>query len=131
MYLLGEINYMTSTIGSNVEKESHNLVDHRSRIWEKYDAARQQETELNQYAGQFSHSGSSQALPNLSSTNTPPDELAAAVWQLKQEAEKIQAAKSLIQSYQSDIAKTNQQFFIVAGASAFVFVVILMMLFSR
>jgi hypothetical protein len=122
---------MTSTIGSNVEKQSYNFVNQRSHIWEKYDAARQQEAELNQYTGQFSHSGSSQTLPNLSSTNTPPDELAAAVWQLKQEAEKIQAAKSLIQSYQSDIAKTNQQFFIVAGAAAFAFVVILMMLFSR
>jgi hypothetical protein len=122
---------MTSTIGSSVEKESHNFVNQRSYIWEKYDAARQQETELNQYAGQFSHSGSSQVLPDLSSTNTPPDELAAAVWQLKQEAEKIQAAKALIQSYQTDIAKTNQQFFIVAGAAIFAFIIILMMLFSR
>ena len=122
---------MPSTIGSNVERESHNYVSQRSRIWEKYDAARQQEAELNKYAGQFSHSGSSQVLPNLSSTNTSPDELAAAVWQLKQEVEKIENAKSLIQSYQSDIAKTNQQFFIVAGAAAFAVVVILMMLVAR
>lgn len=122
---------MTSTIGSNVERESHDLVDKRRRIWEKYDAAREQETELNQYAAQFSHSGSLQALSNLSSTNSPPDELAASVWQLKQEIEKIQAAKSLIQLHQSEIAKTNQQFFIVAGASAFGLIVILIMLFSR
>jgi hypothetical protein len=120
---------MTSTIGVEIKEASRGFVDQRSRIWEKYDAARQQETELNQYAGKFSGSNSSKNLPNLTSTNTPPDELAAAVWQLKQEAEKIKQAEAQIQSYQNDIAKTKQQFIIVVGIAAAVVVILFGMIF--
>jgi outer membrane protein TolC len=122
---------MTSRIGTEVQDESQEFVNQRSRLWEKYDEALQQERELNQYAGQFSSSNSSQNLPNLSNTNTPPDELAAAVWQLKQESEKIKQARSRIQSYQEDIAKTKQQFFIVVGIAVVVFIIILIMIFNR
>jgi hypothetical protein len=122
---------MTSTIGTEVKGVFQSFVNQRSRVWEKYDEARQQETELNQYAGQFSNSSSSQTLPNLSSTNTPPDELAAAVWQLKQEAEKIKQAKSRIQSYQDEIAKTKQQFFIVVGVAVAIVIILLIMVFKR
>jgi hypothetical protein len=66
---------MTSTIGTKVNKASRDFVSQRSRIWEKYDEARQQEAELNQYAGQFGGSNSSQSLPYLSSSKAPPDEL--------------------------------------------------------
>jgi len=122
---------MTSRIGTEVQAKSQEFVNQRSRLWEKYDEALQQEKELNQYAGQFSDSNSSQNLPNLSNTNTPPDELAAAVWQLKQESEKIKQARSRIQSYQEDIAKTKQQFFIVVGITIAIFVIILIMIFNR
>jgi hypothetical protein len=122
---------MTSTIGTKVNKASRDFVSQRSRIWEKYDEARQQEAELNQYAGQFGGSNSSQSLPYLSSSKAPPDELAAAVWQLKQEAEKIKRAKSQVQAYQDKIAKTNQQFFIVVGIAAIVFLILLVMIFKR
>jgi len=122
---------MTSRIGTEVQDKSQEFVNQRSRLWEKYDEALQQEKELNQYAGQFSDSNSSQNLPNLSNTNTPPDELAAAVWQLKQESEKIKQARSRIQSYQEDIAKTKQQFFIVVGITIAIFVIILIMIFNR
>lgn len=121
---------MTSRIGLEVQDKSQEFVDQRSRLWEKYDEALQQEKELNQYAGQFSGSNSSQNLPNLSNTNTPPDELAAAVWQLKQESEKIKRARSRIQSYQEDIAKTKQQFFIVVGIAVVIFIIILIMIFN-
>jgi hypothetical protein len=122
---------MTSSIGGKIGEASRHFVSQRSRIWEKYDEARQQESELNQYSGQFSGSGSSQNLPNLTSTKTPPDELAAAVWQLKQEAEKISKAQSEVQSYKSEIERTNQQFFIVIGIALVVFLLFLVMIFSR
>ena len=122
---------MTSRIGTEVQDKSQEFVNQRSRLWEKYDEALQQEKELNQYAGQFSDSNSSQNLPNLSNTNTPPDELAAAVWQLKQESEKIKQARSRIQSYQEDIAETKQQFFIVIGIAIAILIIILIMIFSR
>jgi len=122
---------MTSRIGSEVQDGSQEFVNQRSRLWEKYDAAQQQERELNQYAGQFSGSNSSQNLSNLSNTNTPPDELAAAVWQLKQETEKIKQARSRIQSYQENIAKTKQQFFIFIGIAIAVFVIILIAILNR
>jgi len=122
---------MTSRISTEVQDESQEFVNQRSRLWEKHDEALQQEKELNQYAGQFSNSNSSQNLPNLSNTNTPPDELAAAVWQLKQESEKIKQARSRIQSYQTDIAKTKQQFFIVVGIAVVILIIILIMIFNR
>lgn len=122
---------MTSSIGGKVGEASRQFVSQRSRIWEKYDEARQQELELNRYSGQFSNSGSAQNLPHLTSTKTPPDELAAAVWQLKQEAEKISKAQSQVQSYKSDIEKTNQQFFITVGVSIVAFLVLLVMIFGR
>lgn len=125
------VSKMTSAIGTNVNEASRDFVSQRSRIWEKHDEARQQEAELNQYAGQFSGSGSSQSLPSLSSSKTPPDELAAAVWQLKQEAEKIKQAKSKVQAYKDEIAKTNQQFFIVVGIAAVISLILLFMIFSR
>jgi|GEM_PF-3495368 len=122
---------MTSAIGMKVDEASRVFVSQRSHIWEKYDEARQQEAELNQYADQFGGSGSSQSLPNLSSSNTPPDELAAAVWQLKQKAEKIKQAKSQIQSYRDEIAKTNQQFFIVVGTAAVIVLIFLVIIFNH
>ena len=122
---------MTSTIGTSVNEACHDFVNQRSRIWEKHDEARQQETELNQYASQFGSSGSSQSLPNLSSSNTPPDELAAALWQLKQEAEKIKQAKSKVQSYKDEISKTNQEFFIIVGIAAVIVLILLVMIFSH
>jgi outer membrane murein-binding lipoprotein Lpp len=122
---------MTSTIGIKVDKKSHDFVNQRSHIWKKYDEARQQETELNQYTGQFGGSGSSQSLPTLSNSKTPPDELAAAVWQLKQKVEKINQAKSQVQEYQDEIAKTNQQFLIVAGIAVAIVLILLIMIFNH
>ena len=107
------------------------IVDNRSQIWQKYDEAGKQQKQLASYSSQFSASNVSQDIPLLSGTETPPDELAASVWQLKQESGKIKEAKSRIEQYQTEIAATKNQFFIVMGVAAFVVVIILFMLFKR
>ncbi|XGB38458.1 MAG: hypothetical protein LVT47_08475 [Cyanobacteria bacterium LVE1205-1] len=106
-------------------------VNHRSQIWQKYDEAAQQQKALASYSSQFSASNVSQDIPLLSGTETPPDELAASVWQLKQESDKIKEAKSRIEQYQAEIAATKNQFFIAVGIAVFVVIVALFMLFKR
>lgn len=107
------------------------IVGHRSQVWQKYDEAAKQQKELASYSSQFSASNISQDIPLLSGTETPPDELAASVWQLKQESGKIKEAKSRIEQYQAEISATKNQFFIAVGVAVFVVIVILFMLFKR
>lgn len=107
------------------------IINHRSQIWQKYDESVKQQKELASYSGQFSASNVSQDIPLLTGTETPPDELAASVWQLKQESDKIKQAKNKIEQYQAEIAATKNQFFIVVGIAVFVVIVILFMLFKR
>ena len=107
------------------------IVNHRSQIWQKYDEASKQQKALASYSSQFSASNVSQDIPLLSGTETPPDELAASVWQLKQESDKIKEAKSRIEQYQTEIAATKNQFFIAVGVAIFVVIVILFMLFKK
>lgn len=107
------------------------IVQQRSQIWQKYDEAVKQQKELGSYSSQFSASNASKDIPLLSGTGTPPDELAASVWQLKQESDKIKQANSSIEQYQAEIAATRKQFLIVVGVAAFVVVVILFMIFHR
>jgi len=117
---------MTSKIGAKVQNESQGFVRQRSKVWDKYDEGRRQEKELNQYVGEFGKSNSSGTLRNLTGTNIPSDELTQAVWQLKQEFEKIKEAKSRIQSYQDEIGKTKKQFFIVVGISVIIIILVIM-----
>jgi outer membrane protein TolC len=105
------------------------IISHRSKIWQTYDECVKQQKELANYSGQFSASNISQDIPLLTSTETPPDELAASVWQLKQEAEKIKQAKNKIEQYQSDILATKKQFFIVVGVAILAAISMLFMLF--
>jgi hypothetical protein len=107
------------------------IVQQRSQLWQKYDEACNQYKELVSYSSQFSSSNVAQDIPLLTPTETPPDELAASVWQIKQELDKIQEAKSRIEQYQAEIIATRKQFFAVAGVAAFVVFVILFMLFKR
>ena len=106
------------------------IVEQRSQIWQKYDEACLQQKELAQYSGQF---GTSAELPEIAllSGGTPPDELAASIWQLKQEKEKISQAEARIQKYQDEIAETKKQFFIVMGVAFLVVILGLFMLFKR
>lgn len=121
---------MTSQIGLDIQNKSLGFVKQRALLWKKYDAARQQERELNQYTGQFGSSNSSNNLPNLSPKNEPPDELAAAVWQLKKDDEMIKEAKSSIKSFQEEIKNTRKQFFIIAGSTITFFLFILIIMIS-
>lgn len=107
------------------------IINHRSQIWQKYDESVHQQKELASYSGQFSASNVSQDIPLLTGTETPPDELAASVWHLKQESEKIKQAKVEIEKYQSEIAATRNQFFMVVGIAVFAVIAILFMLFKR
>ena len=107
------------------------LVDQRSYLWKRYDEAKQQEKELDKYAGQFSSSSSSQNLPKLSNTKTPPDEVAEAVWQIKQEADKIGKAKSRIQSCQEGIKKTEREFFALFGIGIVSILIVLIVVLNR
>jgi len=108
------------------------IINHRSQIWQKYDESVKQIKELASYSGQFSTSTIvTQDIPLLTGTETPPDELAATVWQLKQESDKIKQAINKIEQYQAEIAATKNQFFIVVGIAGFVVIVILFMLFKR
>ncbi len=107
------------------------IIDHRNKIWQKYDESVQQQKELSSYSSQFSASNISQNIPPLTGTETPPDELAAAVWQLKQESEKISRSKAKIEQYQSEIAATRNQFFAVVGITILLAVIVLFSLFGK
>lgn len=107
------------------------IIEHRSQIWQKYDESVKQQKELASYSREFSASNVSQDTSLLTGTKTSPDELAASVWQLKQESDKIKQAKDKIEQYKSEIAATRNQFFIVVGIAVFAVVIVLFMLFKR
>ncbi len=107
------------------------IIQQRSQIWQKYDEAGKQQKELASYSSQFSSASVVQDISFLTATETPPDELAASIWQIKHEVDEIKKAESRIEQYQAEIAETRKQFFIVVGVVAFVVVVILLMLFKR
>jgi len=107
------------------------IINHRSQIWQKYDEVVKQQQALTSYSAQFSNSKVSQDIPFLTGTETPPDELAASVWQLKQESEKINLAKDKIEQYKSQIKATKNQFFLIVGIVFFVVIIIFVVLFNR
>lgn len=107
------------------------IIQQRSQIWQKYDEACNQHKELISYSSQFNCSNVAQDIPFLTPTEIAPDELAASVWQIKQELDKIKKAKSRIEQYQAGIVAAKNQFFIVVGVAAFVIIIILFILFKR
>lgn len=99
---------------SELVQELLGIIHDRSQTWSRYDAAVTEAGKLKDYR-QFDNPQSS-ALPKpLSQTQTPPDEIPAVLWQLKQECETIAQEEKNITEYQQQIEQTQKQFFIVVG----------------
>ncbi|WP_030008274.1 hypothetical protein [Picosynechococcus sp. NKBG042902] len=114
-----------------MKKMISKIINHRSQIWQKYDDCVELQKELSSYSGQFSAANISQNIPLLTGTETPPDELAASVWQLKQESERIRQAKSQIEQYQAEIEDTRRQFFILVGIVVFIVIIFFLVLLGN
>ena len=94
---------------ANISWEIDSFLQERSKIWDKYDETIAQVNELNKFS-QFNHPNVAQKLSPQTKNNSPPEELSAAVWKIKQESEKIKKCQSNIRGYQSEIENTKRQF---------------------
>lgn len=116
--------------GGNIEKVLQDFINRRSKIWQKYDKALEQEAELNKFR-KFDNPSSIATLPSISETNTPPDEVAAAVWELKKEAESIKQGESSIHSCQRQIEETKNQFKIIVIGGTILLILLLWFILSN
>ncbi|MBP0013401.1 MAG: hypothetical protein J7545_14800 [Roseofilum sp. SBFL] len=107
------------------------IIEDRSQIWQKYDQASQQQQELASYSGQFNDINTSENIPLLTDAGTPPDELAASVWQLKQYSDQIKQSQANIEQYQTEIAAVKKQFFIIVGIAVLIISIALYQLVNR
>ncbi|MEO0770909.1 MAG: hypothetical protein AAFY72_16055 [Cyanobacteria bacterium J06649_4] len=120
----------TSKIGIEITADAQRLIKERSSIWERYDEAVEQEKQLDRFAGEFGSSSKFAEMACLSTTQTPPDEVAAVVWKLKQESQEIKRMNDQIDSYHKDIEETKKQFFVVVACAVVVVFIPLMMLIT-
>ncbi|EDX77220.1 hypothetical protein MC7420_357 [Coleofasciculus chthonoplastes PCC 7420] len=107
-----------------------NLIDERTRIWQKYDQTQQLATELNNFS-YFNNPSVKKKLPLLSASQSPPDELAVALEQIRQDAQKIKTMESNIRKYQSEIEANKKQFFMVVGGAIVALILVLFLMLNR
>jgi putative SOS response-associated peptidase YedK len=117
-------------IAKNIENTLNSFVTQRSQIWQKYDQAIQQEVELSNFR-QFDNPSVTQTLPPITKTNSPPDEVAAAVWGMKQQIEKIKEGENLIQNLEAQIKQTKNQFQTIIAAAVAISIVLIFFLLKR
>ncbi len=117
-------------IAKDIETSLNRFVTQRSQIWQKYDQALQQEAELNNYR-QFDNPRITQTISPITKTNSPPDEVAAAIWGIKQQMEKIQEQENFIQTYKAQIQQLLGQFKIIIAAAVAITIVLVFFLIKR
>lgn len=107
----------TSKIGSNIDRDGRKVVSNRSQIWEAYDRANADITELNSYAKMYGNANITENLAALTSENTPPTEIAAVLTKLEVQESIVDRATLEIKANLAEIKATKQQFVKVVGIS--------------
>lgn len=120
----------TMSNNSDLITKINGSISDRSVIWSRYDEAIQEALKLEQYS-QFNNPNTPLLPQSLSQTQTPPDEIASANWQLQQESQKIAQSKNNIQKYQEEIAQNQKQFFIVIGVGIALIFILILIIFNQ
>lgn len=119
---------MSKEILDQTPREEFELINKRIRIWDEYDRATRNASELNELAKQISLTGNSEPFSALTPQNTPPTELAQAVSEVQKELQKIAAAKQTIQNNEEEIQRIkSQQMMMALGALAVIIIIVLVL----
>lgn len=106
-------------------------ITERGQIWDAYDEALGHGAELENLSSQIKFEGVVTALTALTPGGVVPDELAAALQQLKTELSRIAHAEAEIQTAQQEIQKIKKQRTTMIVLGIIVVVIVVFILYSK